>query len=192
MNRLTRNIPNLITLIRIIGAVILIFLEPLSVSFLIVYAVCGASDALDGFAARKLHVTSVLGSLLDSLSDLVFYTVMAIKIFPVLVDLLEIYHWLILAVPFVFHMLGYLICAIKFKKFSAIHTYANKAMSFGIFFYPFFLIGGIYWLYTSYMIVGGLVALYSSIEICLIHLLSDSYDTSNKTIFHLLRKKKSV
>ena len=121
-----KNIANFITLIRIFGAIALIFLEPLSLPFFIVYGVCGFSDAIDGLVARKLGIQSALGSALDSFSDLLFYGVMAAKIFPTLQRLLTPFQWVIIAVPTALHLIAYIVCLFKFGKFSAIHTYANK------------------------------------------------------------------
>ena len=59
-------IPNFITVLRIIGTFALLFLSPAELSFLIIYLVCGLTDILDGWLARKLKVTSVMGSRLDT------------------------------------------------------------------------------------------------------------------------------
>jgi CDP-diacylglycerol--glycerol-3-phosphate 3-phosphatidyltransferase len=189
MNFFKKNAANLITLIRIFGAIALIMLEPLSLPFFIVYGVCGLSDAFDGLVARKLGVQSSFGSALDSLSDLLFYGVMAAKLFPTFQRLLLPYQWVIIAVPTVLHFIAYIICAIKFSRFSAIHTYANKALGLLVYAFPFFFIGEIPLLWTIYMIVGGVIALYGSVEINLIHIIAKKYDTRNKSIFFIRRNE---
>ena len=189
MNFFKKNAANLITLIRIFGAIALIMLEPLSLPFFIVYGVCGLSDAFDGLVARKLGVQSSFGSALDSLSDLLFYGVMAAKLFPTFQRLLLPYQWVIIAVPTALHFIAYIICAIKFSRFSAIHTYANKALGLLVYAFPFFFIGEIPLLWTIYMIVGGVIALYGSVEISLIHIIAKKYDTRNKSIFLLRRNE---
>ena len=189
MNFFKKNAANLITLIRIFGAIALIMLEPLSLPFFIVYGVCGLSDAFDGLVARKLGVQSSFGSALDSLSDLLFYGVMAAKLFPTFQRLLLPYQWVIIAVPTALHFIAYIICAIKFSRFSAIHTYANKALGLLVYAFPFFFIGEIPLLWTIYMIVGGVIALYGSIEINLIHIIAKKYDTRNKSIFFIRRNE---
>ena len=189
MNFFKKNAANLITLIRIFGAIALIMLEPLSLPFFIVYGVCGLSDAFDGLVARKLGVQSSFGSALDSLSDLLFYGVMAAKLFPTFQRLLLPYQWVIIAVPTALHFIAYIICAIKFNRFSAIHTYANKALGLLVYAFPFFFIGEIPLLWTIYMIVGGVIALYGSIEINLIHIIAKKYDTRNKSIFFIRRNE---
>ena len=189
MNFFKKNAANLITLIRIFGAIALIMLEPLSLPFFIVYGVCGLSDAFDGLVARKLGIQSSFGSALDSLSDLLFYGVMAAKLFPTFQRLLLPYQWVIIAVPTVLHFIAYIICAIKFSRFSAIHTYANKALGLLVYAFPFFFIGEIPLLWTIYMIVGGVIALYGSVEINLIHIIAKRYDTRNKSIFFVRRNE---
>ena len=189
MNFFKKNAANLITLIRIFGAIALITLEPLSLPFFIVYGVCGLSDAFDGLVARKLGIQSSFGSALDSLSDLLFYGVMAAKLFPTFQRLLLPYQWVIIGVPTVLHFLAYIICAIKFNRFSAIHTYANKALGLLVYAFPFFFIGEIPLLWTIYMIVGGVIAFYGSVEINLIHIIAKRYDTRNKSIFLLRRNE---
>ena len=189
MNFFKKNAANLITLIRIFGAIALIMLEPLSLPFFIVYGVCGLSDAFDGLVARKLGVQSSFGSALDSLSDLLFYGVMAAKLFPTFQRLLLPYQWVIIGVPTALHFIAYIICAIKFNRFSAIHTYANKALGLLVYAFPFFFIGEIPLLWTIYMIVGGVIALYGSVEINLIHIIAKRYDTRNKSIFFVRRNE---
>ena len=189
MNFFKKNAANLITLIRIFGAIALIVLEPLSLPFFIVYGVCGLSDAFDGLVARKLGVESSFGSALDSLSDLLFYGVMAARLFPTFQRLLTPLQWIIIGVPTVLHFIAYIICAIKFNRFSAIHTYANKALGLLVYAFPFFFIGEIPLLWTIYMTVGGTIALYSGVEINLIHIIAKKYDTRNKSIFFIRRNE---
>ena len=186
-----KNIPNMISIIRLGAAIALFFLPPLSLPYFIVYGVCGLSDVLDGFLARKLHAESKLGSILDSICDWVFYLAMAITIFPTLLRLVSIGNWIVIIGVTVIHLLAYLVCAIKFRKLSALHTYANKLQSAIIFLYPFSFIGEIYLLYTLYVYIGGIFTAFSAIEINLIHLLAHRYDERNKSIF-LVRKNEAT
>ena len=75
-----KNIPNIITAVRIIGAAVLLFVEPLVVPFYVIYTLCGLSDAIDGFVARLIGAESALGAKLDSVADLMFYAVMLIHL----------------------------------------------------------------------------------------------------------------
>lgn len=190
-NRFVRNIPNIITSVRIIGAIVLLFIEPLSVAWYIIYFCCGVTDGFDGFIARRLKCESSFGSILDSISDILILSVMAVSVFPTALRLFDWSHWTIIIVTFSLHMIAYVICAIKFRKFSSVHTYSNKVMSLLLFFFPFTLIGEIYLLYTLYVYIGGFFSFLSSIEINLIHLLAKEYNVKNKTILYVLRDRKA-
>ena len=68
---LLANLPNLITLTRLLLtplAVTMIVSQRFVVAFL-VFVVAGASDAVDGFIARRFNLRSELGSYLDPLAD---------------------------------------------------------------------------------------------------------------------------
>lgn len=64
-------LPNLISLLRIILVVPVVWalLETDFVTALVLFAVAGFSDALDGFLAKHFHWESRLGSILDPLAD---------------------------------------------------------------------------------------------------------------------------
>lgn len=190
MSIFKKNIPNIITSIRLIGAIAVLFLRPFSVEFYIVYGSCGVTDVLDGFIARKFHLESKLGSILDSVADLLFLGVMAYKVVPVLIDVLELWNWLIILIPTGLHFSAYMICAFKFHKFSSLHTYSNKILSASIFFYPFMFIGWIKVLYDTYEIIGGVNAFYGGVEMNLIHIIAPSYNDQNKTVFAAIRSRK--
>ena len=183
MNKAKYIIPNAITGIRIIAAIALIFLQALSLPFFLVYGICGLTDAFDGFIARKLKAESKFGGVLDSVSDLLFYGVMAYKILPTMIRLLDPLSWVLIITATSLHIIDYIICAFKFKKFSAIHTYANKALGLIVFAFPFSFIGEIYLLYTIYVYAGSIIALYSAVEINLIHIIAKEYSIKNKSIF---------
>ena len=189
-NWFIRNIPNMITTIRYIAAVVLIFLPFPSLAFYLVYGICGLSDAIDGFVAKKFHLESKFGTIYDSVGDLLFYTVMGIKIFPTLLRLFIPLYWVFIIVPTVLHIIAYIICAIKFHKFASLHTYANKALGLIVFFFPFALINEVYLAYTIYICFGSAIALYSGVEEILIHLIAKEYNTDNKMIFFVKRNER--
>ena len=71
-----KNIPNLITMARVLGTVVLLTMEPFSRQFLIVYFLCGISDVLDGMIARKMNTVSKKGQMLDSVADAFMFIVL--------------------------------------------------------------------------------------------------------------------
>lgn len=140
---------NLITSLRLFGAIFLIFTEPLSLCFYIVYSVCGFSDAFDGLVARKTNTISVFGSKLDSVADLTFYCVMLIKLVPVLMIKLDIYVWIGIFMILFVRLSSYVIAAIKFKKFASYHSYLNKITGALVFAVPYFINLPFFIAYTS-------------------------------------------
>ncbi|MCR4562299.1 MAG: CDP-alcohol phosphatidyltransferase family protein [Bacilli bacterium] len=182
-NWFVKNIPNFITGIRIVGSFFLFFLPVFSLPYYLVYGFAGFTDALDGFIARKFKLTSKIGTLLDSIADLIFYVAMAFSIFPTLMKVFTPLHWTLVLIPTVIHLNGYIVCAWKYKRFSALHTYANKLMSFLIFAYPFAFINNVELAYSLYLYIGSGFAIYSAVETNLIHFISHRYDVRNKSIF---------
>lgn len=65
------NIPNLLTLLRIIlvPLIVILLIQGSFLKALIVFILAGISDALDGFLARVLHQQTVLGAYLDPIAD---------------------------------------------------------------------------------------------------------------------------
>ncbi len=65
------NVPNVLTLLRIIlvPIVVILLIQGSFVKALAVFLVAGISDALDGFLARVLHQKTVLGAYLDPIAD---------------------------------------------------------------------------------------------------------------------------
>jgi cardiolipin synthase len=65
------NIPNLLTLLRIllVPVMVILLIQGLFFKALIVFVLAALSDALDGFLARVLHQQTVLGSYLDPIAD---------------------------------------------------------------------------------------------------------------------------
>ncbi len=69
-----KNIPNCITLFRLLLVFVFIFLfvsdvENKSLYCVVTFILSGISDVLDGFLARKLNVISNFGKLMDPLAD---------------------------------------------------------------------------------------------------------------------------
>ena len=75
---------NFLTILRIVFSPLLLILNPLSLSFDTLYILLGLTDILDGFIARKTKTTSKLGSILDSIGDIVFCASSFIAIYPTL------------------------------------------------------------------------------------------------------------
>lgn len=60
-----KHIPNLITILRILGAACLLFSDQTAAAFWVIYGLCGVSDMADGFLARRLQAESKSGAVLE-------------------------------------------------------------------------------------------------------------------------------
>ncbi|MBP5694494.1 MAG: CDP-alcohol phosphatidyltransferase family protein [Bacilli bacterium] len=188
--KIVKYIPNAITIVRIIGAISLIFIEPLSVPFLVIFGLCGATDAVDGFIARKFHVESRIGSVLDTISDFTLYIVMIVKLWYKLQETFQLATWIIVIFVCALRLISYLTCFIKYRKFSAVHTYLNKAMGLVFFTFPFVCLApNLVVLIYAYVAAG--IAFLGATEELLIHLISKEYNVHNKSIFLVKRNERN-
>ncbi|MBR5638146.1 MAG: CDP-alcohol phosphatidyltransferase family protein [Muribaculaceae bacterium] len=115
---------NIITVIRVMCSIVLLFCTALSPAFYAWYIIAGVSDMLDGWVARRTNTTSDLGAKLDSAADCFFVVVCLIKLLPVLDIPLWIYLWtgVIAAIKFINILSGFIL----HKQFMAVHSLANK------------------------------------------------------------------
>jgi len=92
------HLPNVITLARIalVPVLILLLKDHDYAAGLIVFVVAGASDALDGYLAKRLHVQSRLGAILDPVAD----KLLLVSAYVMLTLLEHIPFWLVLVVVF--------------------------------------------------------------------------------------------
>lgn len=171
---------NTITLLRISGTAILLFLRPFSPAFFVVYTLTGVTDVLDGFVARKTGTASDFGAKLDSVADLLFYGVMLLKIFPVLWHTLPKKIWWGVALVLFLRVCSYATAAIRYHKFASLHTYLNKLTGASIFCVPYFLPASFGVVYCFGICV---VALLAVIEELTLHLLPYGYSAGRKSIF---------
>ena len=75
---------NIITILRILCSIALLFCPVFSLVFYALYITAGVSDMLDGWVARRTHTTSELGAKLDTIADVVFVIVCLVRLLPVL------------------------------------------------------------------------------------------------------------
>lgn len=183
-DRLT--IPNCITGLRIIGAVCLLFINPLSTVFYVVYTMCGLSDALDGLVARATKSTSEFGAKLDSVADLLFYSVMLIRILPALWVRLPERIWYWVGFILLLRLASYALVAVKYRRFAAQHTYLNKLTGFGVFLVPYFLKCSFL---NPLCIIVCIISGIASLEELLIHICLPSYQPEVRTILRMQRKE---
>ncbi len=127
-------VANIITFSRILFSLLLIVLAPFSPLFKTLYLLCGVSDVLDGFLARKLRTESATGELLDSIADLFFTAAYALKVLPHLS--VPIWIWVWTALIAVVKIWGILQRSKKERKFYIPHSVANKLTGLLLFLLP--------------------------------------------------------
>ena len=120
-----KHIPNIITALRIVGAFGLLFYDFRSAVFWTLYLVCGLSDMLDGFLARRLRCENKAGASLDSVADLAFVVCCCVKLIPVLN--LPFWLWIWAGAIVVVKVINQISALVMYKKFCFPHTFANKA-----------------------------------------------------------------
>ena len=79
-----KHIPNILSTLRLLGAVCLLLSDPAGAAFWVIYGLCGVSDMVDGYLARRLHAESKAGAVLDSVADICFVACCAIRLLPIL------------------------------------------------------------------------------------------------------------
>ncbi len=92
------HLPNIVTIARIalVPVLILLLKDQDYAAGLIVFVIAGASDALDGYLAKRLNVQSRLGAILDPAAD----KLLLVSAYVMLTVLGHIPFWLVLVVVF--------------------------------------------------------------------------------------------
>ncbi len=145
-------IADMITLSRIVGSINLTYMPIDSIEFIIIYTYCGISDVLDGFVARKLKTESKMGSVLDSISDLIFYAVMLYKVWPKLQEILPAYFFVLIWTIMGIRLACYMYVLAKDKRIASEHFVINKISGLLMFLIPY-LINTKFFVYYATLII---------------------------------------
>ena len=131
------DLPDILSLSRMVGSVLLLFTTPLSLLFLIVYAYCCVTDVLDGFLARRSGTDDRTGQILDSTADIV----LTICLLACLIPFLPWESWMItwIAVIAVIRIVSLGIGVARFGQIALLHTYGNKLSALMRYIAPFIL-----------------------------------------------------
>ena len=125
---------DLITGFRILCAFALLFCQPFSPPFILLYLIAGITDMIDGTVARMTATTSEFGSKLDTAADFVFVAVCLWKLLPSLAVPLWLWIWIVLIV--LIKMINMISGYVIQKSFVAIHTIMNKVTGILLFILP--------------------------------------------------------
>ena len=125
---------NIITCIRILCSIALLFCPAFSVAFYALYITAGVSDMIDGWVARKTNTASEFGAKLDTMADIVFVIVCLFKLLPVMNIPVWLYVWIgVIALIKVINIVsGYVVQ----KQFVSVHSVMNKVTGALLFIFP--------------------------------------------------------
>ena len=119
------------TALRIVGSIGLLFCNVAGWQFWILYVLCGISDMIDGWLARRLHAESKTGSILDSIADLSFVACCAIQLLPILS--IPSWLWIWAGIIVIIKIVNQIIALTRIKQLCLPHTIANKLTGFLLF-----------------------------------------------------------
>ena len=142
--KILKQVPNILSALRIVLSIVLLFLTAKPWVFLVVYLINGATDVFDGKIARRFDAVSDLGSKLDAVGDsLLFGSAAVCMIF--LADLkVEIAKCMIvLSFGIAYKLANVVVTRVRFGQWNMMHTTLNKTVFVSLFFVvPVFLLLG--------------------------------------------------
>lgn len=125
---------NIVTSIRILCSIALLFCPAFSPAFYALYLTAGVSDMVDGWVARRTHTASELGAKLDTIADIVFVIVCLVKMLPVLNIPVWLYVWIgIIALIKIINIISGFVVQ---KRFVSVHSIMNKTTGLLLFVFP--------------------------------------------------------
>ncbi|MBQ7173009.1 MAG: CDP-alcohol phosphatidyltransferase family protein [Clostridia bacterium] len=125
---------NILTGIRIICSIALLFCPAFSPAFYALYIIAGVSDTIDGAVARKMGTVSEFGSKFDTLADFVFVVVCLIKLIPVIHVPIWLLVWIIVIA--VIKAINLISGFVMRKELVTLHTVMNKVTGMLLFVLP--------------------------------------------------------
>ncbi|MCL6457357.1 MAG: CDP-alcohol phosphatidyltransferase family protein [Gorillibacterium sp.] len=173
-----KQMANIISLSRLFLSLALFFTFHHALLFLILYLICGCSDAVDGYVARKTKTESELGARLDSIADLIFFAVVILSIILWMKNEILIFlPWILLA-AFI-RCANLAIAAHKYHTFAILHTWGNKLTGFLLFITPLCI------LYEQSVVLWAVcvIAVLSAAEESVIHITSTRLNINRRSIF---------
>ncbi|SNR32770.1 CDP-alcohol phosphatidyltransferase family protein [Lutibacter flavus] len=145
------------------------------------------TDAIDGFIARKLQITSARGSQLDSFGDQITFILGLTGILLFEFDFIK-ENYILIIVSFSPYILQMFIAFIKYGKATAFHTYLAKlsAIVQSIFILWLLFFEPVYWLFYVMIILGIL----ETIEEITLIFMYDNWVAGVKGIYWAIKDKR--
>ena len=159
----------------------LVFAWLLSISY--------ATDAIDGYLARKLKISSARGSQLDSYGDQSTLLVALVGLIVFETEFMK-ENYLLIIIAFIPYIIQMILAFNKYGKATAFHTYLAKlsAITQAVFILWLLFFGPVYWLFYTMIVIGVLETLE---EITLIFMY-DKWVAGVRGIYWALRDKRRL
>lgn len=152
-----KRIPNIISTLRILGSAGLLLCNSAGAVFWVIYGLCGISDMIDGYLARKLHAESKTGAMLDSLADIGFVACCAIRLIPVIP--IPNWLWIWAGVIVAIKIINQISALAVYRHLTLPHTTANKLTGLLL----FLTVPTVFWSIVPIAIVAG-VATFAAVQ----------------------------
>lgn len=183
-----KHIANVLTVSRIIlSLVLLLFFKEISILFIILYTIAEFTDIIDGTIARKVGSCSHAGAILDSIADLLLASNLVKIVFKMKIMKKRTAIWLIVALGI--GALSPIINFIKHKKIFFIHSIPCKACGGIISIIPFAIYFGFI---DTYLIFSLTCVTLAMLEICIMSLLLEEADPNAKSIYSIIKSKRTA
>jgi len=176
-----KKIPNILSASRIFISIALLFMIDFQMIFIIAYILCGVTDILDGFLARRYKCETKFGAQLDSAGDFIFCGVLIY----ILITHTDFFDMKRISAEIIFVALiriaNIFITKIKFRTWGIMHTLGNKATGILLFIgVPFFLSGSNF-LFAEIFIFA--IAFVSASEEMIMLFKCREYEINRKSLF---------
>ena len=152
-----KHIPNILSALRLPGAVCLLLSNPAGAAFWVIYGLCGISDMLDGYLARRLHAESKTGAVLDSVADICFVACCAIRLIPA--AHIPAWLWIWAGVIVLIKLVNQVSALAAYKRLCFPHTKANKVTGLLL----FLTVPTVFWSVVPIAVVAG-IATFAAIQ----------------------------
>lgn len=177
-----KNIPNTLTVARIVLSAILFFITDNITLFFAVYAAAGFTDIADGYIARKHHLETIVGAKLDSLADFLLLAISLLRMVLSYQLVIPPEGWILVGIAAVIRIANAIVTKVKFRQWGMLHTICNKLTGCFVFIVcPLTVISGRFPMFTV------IIALLSSLEEMAILFSVGSYDPNIKSYFHCVQ-----
>jgi cardiolipin synthase (CMP-forming) len=183
------NVPNLISLYRLLVFPVILFMAITGREngFVVLLCISLVSDVLDGNIARRFKLQTNFGAALDNLADIFTYAMALLGLFVFKWTDIEPHAWILYLFLGVF-ILSYIVAFYRFGKIPGLHLYSAVTAGYvqSIFFFVLFVFGFYTWMYFL-AIAWGVIAY---VEKILVLLRLDDVKIGVKGLYWLMKNEK--